>query len=571
MNNARRSSDLWGSKQLLRLAQQIPPRKLIALLMLTVLGSLAESFGILLLVPLVALISGSTSAPAYIDQSMAAIILSSPALLLTGFAALMVARALLQQRQQIELTALQRKLIADLRLSAMHSIVHAQWRWLSTQRMSESSAVLLSDLTRLGWGIGHLLTLLSSAISIIIYLAVSIALSWLATVLALVVGAAAYSAATRYRQRIMVVGEAIGSSNAALHQQIEETLAGIKLVKSLGSEKARIKALGEVLATMEAQQQQAESDARKARTLIDAASAIFLAVLVYGALTWLHIPAERLLPLIIVFARFMPLLAGAQQGILSWLSALPALRRITELIEEAAAQAEPNATCARARVTKAITTDAASFTYIGSDRPAVANVSLTLPAQRTTAITGPSGAGKSTLADLLSGLIEPDTGRLLIDGRAIEGAELGEWRRSVAYVHQDAYFFDSSIADNLRLAKPGASDGEIRDVLSRVAADFIDKRAEALATRMGHGGKRFSGGERQRLALARALLASPELLVLDEATSALDPETEAVVVAAIEALRGAVTVVVISHRPIPGLTVDHHIAFDVEGKGEPSA
>jgi ATP-binding cassette subfamily C protein len=559
----KRLAKMWGSAELFRLVGQIPPYRLFALLVLIVLSSLAEGLGILLLVPLIGLLSGNSIATGTLPEPAVALATSSPALLLAGFAMLLIVRSLLQQWQQNEAAALQRKLIEDLRLSTMRAILNAEWRWLSAQRISDNSSVLLSDLARLGWGIGQIPSLVGAAISIAVYLTVSFVLSWPATLLALAFGLIAYGAAAPYRRRIVVLGEAIGSSNSALHRQIEETLAGAKLIKSLGKEQTRIAGLGDVLATLESQHRQVVANAGKARTLIDTTSAVFLALLTYGALNWLHVPAERLLPLIIVFARFVPLLAGAQQGMLHWLNAVPALRSVTKVIDDAAVRAEPTASGSSISVATAITIDTASFTYPGSERPALANASLTLPAPSTSAITGPSGAGKSTLADLFGGLIEPDTGRLLIDGVAIGGATCVQWRQSVAYVHQDAFFFDGSIAENLRLASPGASDDDLHRALTRAAARFVEDLPEGLGTRMGTGGKRFSGGERQRLALARALLASPALLILDEATSALDPETEAAVVATIEALRGSTTIIVISHRPICGLTIDQHVVLDV--------
>lgn len=554
--------EAWGSTELLRLVGQIPRYRLFLLLVLIVLSSFAEGLGILLLVPLIALLSGNVEATASLPAPAVSAAIASPAILLAGFTGLMVARALLQQRQQIEASTLQRKIVEDLRLTTMRSILQSEWRWLSAQRTSENSTLLLSDLTRVGWGIGYIPTLASAAISIMIYLAVSFVLSWPATLLALSFGVAAYFAAARYRRRIVLLGEAIGKSNDTLHQQIEESLAGAKLTKSFGKEETRIGSLVDVHAELESQHRQVLANAGKARTLIDTTSAVFLALLTYGALFWLGIPAERLVPLIIIFARFVPLIAGAQQGMLHWLNAVPALRRVTKVIDEAAAHAEPIASGSTVSFSTDITIDAASFTYLGSDRPALANISLSLPAHRTTAITGPSGVGKSTLADLLGGLIEPDTGHLRIDGIVVEGPARLQWRQSVAYVHQDAFFFDESIADNLRLAKPSASDENLRSVLHNVAAHFVDNLPKGLETRMGSVGNRFSGGERQRLALARAMLASPKLLILDEATSALDPETEGSVISAIEALRGMATIIVISHRSIAGLTIDHHVALN---------
>jgi len=553
---------MWGTTELFRLLGGISPYRLLALFILILLSSLAEGLGILLLVPLIALLSGNSEVTASLPEPVVSAVINSPAILLAGFAGLITARALLQQWQQIEASKLQRKVVEDLRLSTMRTLLQAEWRWLSAQRTSESSTLLLSDLTRVGWGIGYLPTLASAAVSIMIYLVISVALSWPATLLALCFGIAAYAAAARYRRRIVTLGEAIGTSNSQLHQQIDESLAGAKLIKSFGQEEARMKSLADTLADLETQQQQVIANSSRARVLIDTTSGLFLAVLTYGALFWFDIPGERLVPLIIIFARFVPLVAGAQQGILHWLNAVPALRRVTQAIDDAGANAEPKAGNASMHFAKDIAVYAASFTYSGSANPAFANISFSIPARCTTAITGPSGIGKSTLADLLGGLIEPDAGHFRVDGFAIKGPSRTKWRQSVAYVHQDAYFFDSSVADNLRIAKHSASDEDIRNVLAQVDARFVNELPYGLNTKMGNAGKRFSGGERQRLALARALLSAPELLILDEATSALDRETEGAVIAAIEALRGKTTIVVISHRPIPGLTVDHHVDFN---------
>ncbi len=550
---------MWGTTELFRLFGDVSPYRLFALLSLILLSSLAEGLGILLLVPLIALLSGNFEVTTSLPEPAVSAAIASPALLLAGFAGLIITRALLQQWQQIEASKLQRRIVEELRLSTMRAILHAEWRWLSAQRTSENSTLLLSDLTRVGWGIGYLSTLASAAISIMIYLAVSFVLSWPATLLAIFFGVVAYAAAARYRRRIVTLGEAIGTSNSQLHQQIDESLAGAKLIKSFGQEEGRIKSLGEALAELESQQRQVMTNAGTARVLIDTASALFLAVLTYGALFWFDIPGERLVPLIIIFARFVPLIAGAQQGLLHWLNAVPALRRVTKAMDNAGASAEPSESVSAVGFSKEIAVDTAGFTYLGSDIPAFADFSLSIPARCTTAITGPSGVGKSTLADLIGGLIEPDIGHFRIDDVTIKGAIRTKWRQSVAYVHQDAFFFDGSIADNLRIAKHSASDEDIRNILAQVGARFIDSLPHGLKTRMGNAGKRFSGGERQRLALARALLASPELLILDEATSALDRETESAIIAAIEALRGKTTIVVISHRPIPGLTIDHHV------------
>jgi ATP-binding cassette, subfamily C, bacterial len=561
MNQREQLVRSWGGAEFVLLIGGIPLHRLLTLVVLIVLGSLAEGVGILLLVPLIGLLTEDGALITSLPAAMGASITNFPGLLLAGFVLLIAARALLQQKHQNESTAIEQQLMGDLRRAGLNSFLHAQWRWLSAQSTSEHSALLLSDVARVGWGVNRVFALVGAVISAVIYLTISVILSWQATFLAFFFGTIAYLATARYRRLTIGLGEAIGESNIALHRQIEETLVGAKLVKSLNGEHIRMAALDDVLAKQDAEHRKVAAAGGAAKTTMDAASAIFLAVLTYGSLRWTQTPADRLLPLIIIFARFVPLLAAVQQGILVWLSAAPALRRVTRVIKEAQARGEPSAEGKPICLAATVVLDGVSFTYPNRDRPAFAPVSMALHARTTTAITGPSGAGKSSIADILGGLIEPDVGRLLVDGVEIAGERRVCWRRSVAYVHQDTFFFDGSIAENLRLARPSASDRDLLHVLMQSAAEFVASLPDGLDTAMGTGGKRFSGGERQRLALARAILALPALLILDEATSALDPETEAIVARSVEALRGITTIIVISHRPVRGLTIDQHVSL----------
>jgi len=179
----------------------------------------------------------------------------------------------------------------------------------------------------------------------------------------------------------------------------------------------------------------------------------------------------------------------------------------------------------------------------------VRDVSLVFPYGTTTAIVGASGAGKSTLADLLLGLIEPSAGRILIDGRPLERAQYAAWRDQIGYVSQDTFLFHDSVHANLLWARPSASEADLRQALRLAAADsFVAGLPQGLDTLVGDRGILVSGGERQRLALARALLRGPKLLILDEATNALDSENETRIQDAIDSLRHQMTIIVITHR-----------------------
>jgi ATP-binding cassette subfamily B protein len=189
-----------------------------------------------------------------------------------------------------------------------------------------------------------------------------------------------------------------------------------------------------------------------------------------------------------------------------------------------------------------------SFSYDGK-RPAVADLSFTALPGETVALVGATGAGKSTALGLLHRVFDPQSGVVKIDGMDIRALTLMGLRRNIGVVFQEVLLFNRSIADNLRVGKPDATEEEMRAACERAQVlDVIERQPEGFETRAGERGRLFSGGERQRLSIARALLKDPPILILDEATSALDAITEARVQAALAEVMKGRTTFVIAHR-----------------------
>ena len=200
---------------------------------------------------------------------------------------------------------------------------------------------------------------------------------------------------------------------------------------------------------------------------------------------------------------------------------------------------------------KNIEVDKVSFSYekeIEARKWILNNLSLKIRKGEAVAFIGPSGAGKTTLADLIMGLLKPNEGKIMVDGRSIHSAPV-QWSKMIAYVSQTMYITDDTIRANVAFGESHIDDEKVWECIKLAQLDaFINELDDGIHTKVGEQGVRFSGGQRQRIAIARALYHEPEIIVLDEATSALDGETEKAVMESIEALHGKMTLIIVAHR-----------------------
>jgi ABC-type multidrug transport system fused ATPase/permease subunit len=189
-----------------------------------------------------------------------------------------------------------------------------------------------------------------------------------------------------------------------------------------------------------------------------------------------------------------------------------------------------------------------SFSY-SPDRPTISSVNILVPAHQTVAIVGATGSGKSTMFQLLTRFYDPSEGDILLDGRSIRELSKSSLRDALGYVTQESYLFDQTIRENLKIGKPDATDEEIWQALEHACArDFVERIPEQLDSRVGERGSRLSGGEKQRISIARAFLKNAPILLLDEATSAVDSKSEKLIQQAVDHLRANRTCLVIAHR-----------------------
>jgi ATP-binding cassette subfamily B protein len=230
-------------------------------------------------------------------------------------------------------------------------------------------------------------------------------------------------------------------------------------------------------------------------------------------------------------------------------SSLELFGRIFEYLDLPVDITEPEHPVEVGTVRGEVRLDDVSFSYPGADRPTLHGIEVTVPAGHSLAIVGETGSGKTTLSYLIPRLYDVTSGSVMIDGTDVRDMSFDALAAAVGVVSQETYLFHASVADNLRFAKPGATDAELA-AAAKVAQihDHLMSLPDGYDTIVGERGYRFSGGEKQRLAIARAVLRNPPVLVLDEATSALDTQTEQAVQGAIDALSAGRTTITIAHR-----------------------
>nr|WP_246469457.1 ABC transporter ATP-binding protein [Cohnella nanjingensis] len=476
--------------------------------------------------------------------------------LLAAFVLVMTMQALLQREQSIRSARLQQGFVRHLRLTLYEALMRSNWIFFVRRRRSDFHHLLTSELARVSQATYLLLQLVSSLVFTIIQVGIAFWLSAKLTAIVLVCGAAIALVMRRRIRRAKDVGNRTSELSQRYYAGLTDHFNGIKDIKSNRLESSYLDWFRALTGRMESNFADFARLQATTASLYKISAAALIALFAYLAVEALHVGAGELLLIVVLFARLWPRFTAIQSGAEQIGSSIPAFRSLRQLERESAeacesAEAEPAERAEGLQVKDGIACRHVYFRYGDEDDAeyALKDVCLQIPAGKMTAIVGKSGAGKSTLVDLLMGLLEPESGTVLIDGKPALRERRLALRHAVSYVAQDPFLFHDSIRDNLLAVRPDAGEDELWTALRFSASeDFVKRLPEGLDTVVGDRGIRLSGGERQRLVLARAILRKPSILVLDEATSALDADNEARIQEAIDRLKGTMTIIVIAHR-----------------------
>jgi ATP-binding cassette subfamily C protein len=540
---------------------QIGGRRTWTALLFLILGSLTEGISILLLVPLLHLVGRADQdfAVRLPNNEFVRWLVPDGTLQLTtvlcALVALVAVQAAFNRFKSVYMAKLLFDFINRLRMNLFESIGKARWGVFTRMRSSDLDHALTGDIDRVQGAAFSLLMLVQIAVLLAGYLLVSVFISPVMTLFAVVVGILMFVALQPFRARATAFGRVLTANRQGQYRTVSEFLGGIKVAKSLNVEATYFAQLQSTLERMKADNIDYVRNSTIGTALFQVASVVGLSLFIYVALVRFNLSLAEIVVLLLVFMRIAPRFMDMQTQAQQVLINLPAYAAMRSLQTRFDAEREPGDAGAGegGKLSLATGLNIRDVCFGYGDDPAktvVKDITFGLPAGKVTALIGPSGSGKSTIADMLLGLLEPTTGKILADGVEIDAANRRRWRDQVAYVPQDVFLLHDTIAANLRLAAPQASDDDLRAALrSAHAGEFVERLDLRLETVVGDRGVRLSGGERQRIALARALLRKPSLLILDEATSALDWQNQSLIAKSIDGLRGTMTILTIAHRP----------------------
>ncbi|MFZ2060086.1 MAG: ABC transporter ATP-binding protein [Candidatus Binatus sp.] len=531
---------------------------LVGVVAVAVLFSLTEGVGIALLLPTLQVagfnMAGQGEAGRYAAMLSNAFVAMgvrpSLIILLAVFVTLVGARTVLGQIQSVGMYAVQQEVEHHMRRRLYHAIADANWLFVCRSRASDFTHALTHEIYRIGSGTNLALVFTGEIVLLVLYMTIAFALSAGMTGLVLVSGALLTFVFRGRTHAIQEQGEEVSSTNKSLYSATIEHLQSLKAAKTYGAEERNFSIYSHLSADVVRANVDGARQQAIAATWFELGSVVILAVVLYVSIKVLAVSPAAILILLLLFARVMPRIMTGQQHYRAFVNSLPSFKNLLNIEARCAAAAEPAAhPHDRMSLTRELAADHLSFAYSEGRVAAVRDLSLVIPAGKVVALVGPSGAGKSTIADILMGLVQPDSGTLRLDGRPLGPEGVRGWRDQIGYVAPDTFLFHDTIRANLKWARPEASEDEMLAALRQASVfDFVAGLKDGLDTVVGDRGMMLSQGERQRLALARAFLRRPSMLILDEATNSLDSENEGRVLDAIESRRGELTVVLIAHR-----------------------
>ncbi len=524
-------------------------------LLCVIVASVAEGMGLALLLPLMSSAAGSGAQE---SSKLAELVLGALQYLniSNSFEVLLGLVCVAMALKVVLLIAAMRYVgyaIADvatgLRSELIGSVLEVRWPYFTQMQKGAIANAVGVDATRSGAAYRLATVSLSSLIHTLVYVVLALLVSVKTAFYSLILGTAIALILMPLVQMARKAGRKQRQRTEELVTLVTDALGNIKPLKAMGRQSHLARFVDKKIRSLRKGLRREAVSRLLMKSLQEPLLIIFLAAGFYFSRSKLDIPIPNLIIMAILLERTVRAINQFQMHVQKAAILEASYWAVKRMTKEARDFREEWQGTRVPTLKRGCRLEDVCFSY--GDKKVLDHISFEAPAGKLTVITGASGAGKTTITDLLLGMIEPDSGAVLVDGVSLRDLDLAAWRGMVGYVPQELTLFHDSILANVTLGDPAITEAAVTAALQAAGAwDFVSSLSEGLQTTVGEGGSQLSGGQRQRIALARALVLDPALLILDEVTSALDPATEKEICSNVLDLARDRTVIAITHKAL---------------------
>ncbi len=554
-------------KNMLRDVWKRDRRGFLTILFLNILVSMTGGISIVMLIPMLGLLDisqASVTALSVLTAPLQKFSYEAQVCLLIGaYFMLVVFKALLGRMLSLRESKFLEDYSYNLRGNLYSTVAEADWEKLAASKQADTINLFTSQCGQVSYGVSEIIHLISSVFGSLDQMAIADWLSLPVTVFVMVCGGAFVLMFRKMFRISKEYGEEMIRISRNMYSELFNQLRSVKEVRTYNVQREHAALFDEISDSSRKAKLRYVKLRAVPQVIYSCAAAFMIGIIFVVCVLFFKMDTARLMVLVYVFMRLWPVFSGLYGRLQSIQSAVPAYEKLQEALDNLRKHEYHSESEAEMPFERSIVFRNVGFKYWDGEEKVLKGASFELGKGSITALVGRSGAGKSTIADLLLGFLRPTEGEILIDGVPLTEKNLSAWRRRLGDIPQEPLILNATVRENLQRIHPTATEEEMIEALKKAQAwQLVCGMKNGLDTSLRDEGVRLSGGEKQRIVLARVLLGHPRLIIMDEATSAMDYESETAVRQAIRELDEEITVLIIAHRLATVRTAQNAIVLE---------